>query len=243
MATENRARAEAHDHGHGHHHRDVSGGWLRPAVFGAMDGLVTNVSLIAGVGGGGGSAHTIVLTGLAGLVAGACSMATGEYVSVSTQRDTEHAALDLERRELAADPEGELQELADIYVSKGLTPDLAMEVAKQLHDGDQTLQAHAEAELGITLDNVASPWSAALTSAVAFTIGSALPLIAILLTTPTWRSPVTFLAMLVALAVTGSVSARLGGANRRRAVVRVIVGGALAMAVTYGIGRLVGGRL
>jgi VIT1/CCC1 family predicted Fe2+/Mn2+ transporter len=216
---------------------------LRAGVLGANDGIVSTAGLVLGVAATTTQRAPILTAGLAGLVAGALSMAAGEYVSVSTQRDTEHAALDLERRELAADPEGELHELAGIYVSKGLTPDLAMEVAKQLHDGDQTLQAHAEAELGLTLDNLVSPWSAAITSALSFTIGSALPLIAILLTTPSWRSPVTFLAMLVALAVTGSVSARLGGANRRRAVIRVIVGGALAMAVTYGIGRLVGGRL
>jgi vacuolar iron transporter family protein len=216
---------------------------LRAGVLGANDGIVSTAGLVLGVAATTSSRSPILAAGLAGLVAGALSMASGEYVSVSTQRDTERAALDLERRELADDPEGELQELADIYEAKGLTPDLARQVAEQLHDGEGALAAHAEAELGITLENLVSPWHAAITSAVSFTIGSALPLIAILLTPPSWRSPVTFLAMLVALVITGSVSARLGGAGRRRAVVRVVVGGALAMAVTYGIGRLVGPSL
>jgi vacuolar iron transporter family protein len=216
---------------------------LRAGVLGANDGIVSTAGLVLGVAATTSLRQPILTAGLAGLVAGALSMASGEYVSVSTQRDTERAALDLERRELAEDPEGELQELADIYESKGLTPELALEVAQQLHGGDRTLQAHAEAELGITLNDMVSPWSAAITSAVAFTIGSALPLIAILVAPPSWRSLGTFLAMLVALVVTGSVSARLGGAGRRRAVIRVVVGGAIAMAVTYGIGRLVGSAL
>ena len=213
---------------------------LRAGVLGANDGIVSTAGLVLGVAAATASRASILTAGLAGLVAGALSMASGEYVSVSTQRDTERAALELERRELATDPEGELQELADIYQAKGLTAELALEVARQLHEGDSALAAHAEAELGITLHNLVSPWKAAVTSAVSFFIGSALPLLAVLLTTPTWRSPVTFLSMLVALVVTGSVSARLGGARRGRAVVRVVVGGALAMAVTYGIGRLVG---
>jgi vacuolar iron transporter family protein len=216
---------------------------LRAGVLGANDGIVSTAGLVLGVAATTTDRTAILTAGLAGLVAGALSMASGEYVSVSTQRDTERAALDLERRELRDDPEGELQELAEIYQRKGLTPELAMEVATQLHAGDNALEAHAEAELGITVENLVSPWNAAFTSAVAFTIGSALPLVAILVTSPSWRSLVTFLAMLVALVITGSVSARLGGAGRRRAVVRVVVGGAIAMAVTYGIGRLVGSAL
>jgi vacuolar iron transporter family protein len=216
---------------------------LRAGVLGANDGIVSTAGLVLGVAATTTDRTAILTAGLAGLVAGALSMASGEYVSVSTQRDTERAALDLERRELRDDPEGELQELAEIYQRKGLTPELAMEVATQLHAGDNALEAHAEAELGITVENLVSPWNAAFTSAVAFTIGSALPLVAILVTSPSWRSLVTFLAMLLALVITGSVSARLGGAGRRRAVVRVVVGGAIAMAVTYGIGRLVGSAL
>jgi VIT1/CCC1 family predicted Fe2+/Mn2+ transporter len=216
---------------------------LRAGVLGANDGIVSTAGLVLGVAATTTDRAPILTAGLAGMVAGALSMASGEYVSVSTQRDTERAALDLERRELAADPEGELQELAEIYEAKGLTPDLARQVAEQLHEDDGALAAHAEAELGIALGHLVSPWNAAITSSLSFTIGSALPLIAVLVTTPSWRSPVTFLAMLVALVVTGSVSARLGGSGRRRAVLRVVVGGALAMAVTYGIGRLVGSAL
>jgi vacuolar iron transporter family protein len=216
---------------------------LRAGVLGANDGIVSTAGLVLGVAATTSVRAPIFTAGLAGLVAGALSMAAGEYVSVSTQRDTERAALDLERTELAADPEGELQELAEIYQAKGLTADLARQVAEQLHEGDGALAAHAEAELGITLEHFVSPWNAAITSALSFTIGSTLPLAAVLLTPPSWRSPVTFMAMLVALVVTGSVSARLGGSGRRRAVVRVVVGGALAMAATYGIGRLVGGAL
>ena len=153
---------------------------------------------------------------------------------------TERAALELEKHELATDPEGELDELTGLYQAKGLTPELAREVAIQLTSVGGGLAAHAEVELGIAVEHLVSPWNAAITSGFAFTVGSLLPLIAVLVTSPTSRSPVTFFAMLVALVVTGSVSARLGGADRKRAVVRVVVGGALAMAVTYGIGRLVG---
>lgn len=213
---------------------------LRAGVLGANDGIVSTAGLVLGVAATTTDSKRILVAGLAGLVAGAMSMAVGEYVSVSTQRDTERAALAMERRELAEDPEGELEELAQIYVAKGLTLDLAREVATQLHAGENTLAAHAEAELGITLGHLVNPWNAAITSMLAFAIGSALPLIAVLSTTPSWRSPVTFLAMLVALVVTGSVSARLGRSARRQAVIRVVVGGALAMAITYGIGRLVG---
>jgi vacuolar iron transporter family protein len=216
---------------------------LRAGVLGANDGIVSTAGLVLGVAATTTDSKRILIAGLAGLVSGALSMAVGEYVSVSTQRDTERAALATERRELAEDPEGELEELAHLYEAKGLTSELAREVAVQLHAGDNTLAAHAEAELGITLGQTVSPWNAAVTSMLSFAIGSALPLIAILVTTPSLRSPVTFAAMLVALVVTGSVSARLGASGHRQAVVRVVVGGALAMAITYGIGRLVGRAL
>jgi VIT1/CCC1 family predicted Fe2+/Mn2+ transporter len=213
---------------------------LRAGVLGANDGIVSTAGLVLGVAATTTDSKRIAVAGLAGLVSGALSMAVGEYLSVSTQRDTEHAALALERRELAEDPVGELEELAEMYEAKGLTPELAREVAEQLHAGDHTLAAHAEVELGIKLGEYSNPWSAAITSMISFAIGSALPLIAILVTSPARRSLVTFVTMLVALAVTGSVSARLGGAQHRRAVVRVVVGGALAMAITYAIGRLIG---
>lgn len=216
---------------------------LRAGVLGANDGIVSTAGLVLGVAATTTDGKRILVAGLAGLVAGALSMAAGEYVSVSTQRDTEKAALALERRELRDDPEGELTELAGIYEAKGLTPELAREVATQLHAGDRTLEAHAEAELGITIGQLASPWNAAITSMISFAIGSALPLIAVLVTSPPWRPWVTFLAMLVALVVTGSLSARFGHSDRRTAVLRVVVGGAIAMAVTYGIGRLVGSAI
>jgi len=171
------------------------------------------------------------------------SMGVGEYVSVSTQRDTEHAALDREREELATDPDGELEELVHMYEEKGLSSGLARQVAVELSGGDRVLEVHAEMELGITPGQTVSPWAAAIVSTVSFSIGSLLPLAAILIPPAAWRSWITFVAVLVALALTGSVSARLGGANRGKAVVRVLVGGALAMAITYGIGRLIGGHV
>jgi len=213
---------------------------LRAGVLGANDGIVSTAGLVLGVAASTTDRATIATAGLAGMVAGAMSMAVGEYVSVSTQRDTENALLAKERHELATDPEGELKELAGLFVARGLTPELARQVAEQLHAGDRTLEAHAEVELGISVHHMVNPWSAAIASFVAFTIGALLPLVAILAPPPAHRSWVTFVAVVVALAVTGSVSARLGGARRGRAVVRVVVGGAIAMAVTYGIGRLIG---
>jgi VIT1/CCC1 family predicted Fe2+/Mn2+ transporter len=212
---------------------------LRAGVLGANDGIVSTAGLVLGVAAATTDRAAILTAGLAGLVAGAMSMAVGEYVSVSTQRDTEQALLAKERHELATDPEGELAELAQLYVDRGLTPELAHEVAQQLSAGDRTLEAHAEVELGISVHDLVNPWSAAITSLVSFTLGSLLPLLAILLPEGV-RAPVTFVAVVVALAITGSVSARLGGAHRGRAVVRVVVGGAVAMAVTYGIGHLIG---
>ena len=216
---------------------------LRAGVLGANDGIVSTAGLVLGVAGATVERAPILTAGLAGLVAGAMSMAVGEYVSVSTQRDTERALLAKERAELAADPEGELLELAAIYQHKGLTPELAHEVAVQLSQDGNAFRAHAEAELGIDPHAMVSPWSAAISSFVAFTIGALLPLIAILVPAPSYRVPVTFAAVLIALVITGSVSARLGGARRREAIIRVVVGGALAMAITYGIGHLIGRSL
>jgi VIT1/CCC1 family predicted Fe2+/Mn2+ transporter len=213
---------------------------LRAGVLGANDGIVSVAGLVLGVAAATTDRAPILTAGLAGLVAGAMSMAVGEYVSVSTQRDTEHALLAKERHELATDPEGELAELAELYVHRGLSPELARQVAEELHAGPRKLEAHAEIELGIRVGHSVSPWSAAVSSFLAFTIGGLLPLIAILVCQPSYRSAATFAAMIVALALTGSISARLGGAEPRRAVLRVVVGGALAMAITYGIGRLIG---
>ncbi len=213
---------------------------LRAGVLGANDGIVSVAGLVLGVAGATTDRAAIFTAGMAGLVAGAMSMAVGEYVSVSTQRDTERALLAKERAELLADPEGELDELVQIYQSKGLTPELAKQVAVQLSANGGAFEAHAELELGINPHQLVSPWSATTTSFVSFTLGALLPLIAILVPGPSMRVPVTFVAVLVALVITGSVSAHLGHADRRRAIVRVVVGGALAMAITYVIGRLVG---
>jgi VIT1/CCC1 family predicted Fe2+/Mn2+ transporter len=177
--------------------------------------------------------------GLAGLLAGSLSMAAGEYVSVSTQRDSEQAALDLERRELARTPEAELEELTGLYRQKGLSQELAHEVAVQLTRHD-ALAAHAETELGIDPDGLANPWHAAWASFLAFTAGALLPLLAMVLPPTSLRLPITVVSVLVALIACGWVSARMGGAPVRPAVLRNVLGGALAMAVTYGVGSLLG---
>ena len=176
---------------------------------------------------------------MAGLVAGAVSMALGEYVSVSSQRDSERATLDKERQELVDDPETELEELVGIYRTKGLTPATARLVAEELTAHD-AFAAHVDAELGINPDELTNPWHAAISSALSFTLGALLPLLAIVLASPAMRVPLTFALVIVALAITGSISARLGGAARGRAVARLVIGGALAMAVTYAIGALLG---
>lgn len=211
--------------------------WLRAGVLGANDGIVSTAGLVVGVAATTMNSQTILAAGLAGLVAGAISMAAGEYVSVSTQRDSEQALLAKERRELADQPDYELAELAGIYEKKGLSPATARTVAEELTAHD-AFTAHAEAELGLDPRELTNPWAAAGSSAAAFTCGALLPLLAIVLPPAEWRVPVTVVAVLLALALTGSVSARLGGSRRGRAVLRVVLGGALAMAITYGIGSL-----
>ncbi|MBF6340026.1 VIT family protein [Nocardia abscessus] len=211
--------------------------WLRAGVLGANDGIVSTAGLVVGVAAATTDTAALFTAGIAGISAGAISMAVGEYVSVSTQRDSERALLAKERRELREEPDYELAELTGIYQAKGLTPETARKVAEELTAHD-AFTAHAEAELGLNPAELTNPWQAALSSAVAFTLGALLPLLAILLPPVTARIPVTFAAVLTALALTGSVSARLGGSSRGRAVLRVALGGALAMAVTYGIGQL-----
>jgi vacuolar iron transporter family protein len=214
--------------------------WLRAGVLGANDGIVSTAGIVVGVAGATSARGTIAIAGIAAVVAGALSMAVGEYVSVSSQRDAELALLAKERRELQELPEEELAELADLYVAKGLTPELAGEVARQLTAHD-AFAAHVDVELGIDPDALTSPWQATLASAVSFTVGALLPLLAILAPGAGSRVPVTFLAVLAALALTGWAGARLGGAPPRRAVLRNLVGGILAMAVTYAVGTAVGG--
>jgi VIT1/CCC1 family predicted Fe2+/Mn2+ transporter len=213
--------------------------WLRAGVLGANDGIVSTAGLVIGVAAATSERGAILTAGLAGLAAGAMSMAAGEYVSVSTQRDTERALLAKERRELAEMPEEELAELAALYEQRGLSPALAQQVAVELTEHD-ALAAHAEVELGIDPNELTNPWHAAWASMLAFTVGALLPLIAILLPSPTGRIPLTAASVVLALALTGWISARMGGAALRPAVVRNVGGGALAMAVTYAIGSLVG---
>ena len=223
------------------HEEGINGrlNWLRAAVLGANDGVVSVAGIVMGVAGATSRTHTIFVGGLAGLVAGALSMAAGEYVSVSTQRDTEQALLAKERRELAEEPEEELAELAQIYQDKGLSPDLAIQVARELTAHD-AFAAHAEAELGIDPDDLTNPWQAAAASMCSFTVGALLPLLTITLIPDGVRIPATVVAVVLALILTGWLSATAGEANRLRAVLRNVAGGLLAMLVTYGIGTLVG---
>ncbi len=216
--------------------------WLRAGVLGANDGIVSTAGLVVGVAGATGDRQAILVAGVAGLVAGAMSMATGEYVSVSTQRDSEQALLAKERRELREQPEEEMAELAAIYVGKGLSEPLARQVAEELAAHD-ALAAHAEVELGIDPDALTNPWHAAVASMVAFTIGALLPLLTITLAPAGLRLWVTALSVAAALAVTGFVSARLGFSPRLPAVLRNVIGGLLAMGVTHLIGQLVGTQL
>lgn len=213
--------------------------WLRAGVLGANDGIVSVAGLVVGVAALSTDRGPILTAGVAGLVAGAVSMALGEYVSVSTQRDTERALLATERHELEHTPDAELDELIALYQNKGLSEETARRVAGELTAHD-AFAAHVDIELGIDPDALSNPISAALSSAISFTVGAMLPLIAILAPPPGVRVPVTFVAVLLALALTGAVSAQLGGASRRRAVVRVVVGGALAMIITYAVGQLLG---
>jgi vacuolar iron transporter family protein len=214
--------------------------WLRAGVLGANDGIVSTAGLVVGVAGATTDRSVVLVAGLAGLVAGALSMAGGEYVSVSTQSDTEKAALALEQWELQNLPEDELEELTRIYQSKGLTRDLASDVARQLTAHD-AVAAHAEAELGLDANERTNPWQAAWSSMVSFTVGALLPLLAIILPPLSWRLPVTVVAVTVALILTGALSARLGRAPMAPAVLRVAAVGLLVMAVTFGVGTLVGG--
>lgn len=213
--------------------------WLRAAVLGANDGIVSTAGIVVGVAAATAERGPVFTAGIAGLAAGALSMAVGEYVSVSTQRDTEAALLQQERQELKSQPDAELDELAALYEARGLSPQTARQAAVELTAHDP-LAAHAELELRIDPDQLTNPWQAAFSSAVSFTLGALLPLIAILIPPATYRIPITVVAVLLALAITGLMAARLGGAAPLRPVVRVVLGGALAMAITFGIGHLVG---
>ncbi|CAM3096438.1 VIT family protein [Stackebrandtia soli] len=213
--------------------------WLRAGVLGANDGIVSTAGLVVGVAGATADRTAILTAGVAGLVAGSFSMAGGEYVSVSTQRDTEDAMVRLEKRELAEMPEQELAELTDIYRDKGLSPELAARVAAELTEKD-ALRAHAEAELGIDPDDLVNPWHAAFASFFSFAIGALLPLIAIILPPTSARVWTCGVAVVIALALTGYTSAWLGQARRWRAVLRNVGMGAITMVVTYLVGLVFG---
>ena len=213
--------------------------WLRAGVLGANDGIISTAGLVVGVAAGTSDRSTIAAAGIAGVVAGAVSMALGELVSVSTQRDVERALVGKERRELAEMPEAELHELRSLLHRKGLSRETAAAAAEELTAHD-ALGAHLDIELGIDPHDLAKPWPAAFSSACAFVAGALLPLVAVLLPSEPWRVPVTAIAVLLALTLTGAVSATLGRSPRTPAVIRLVVGGAAAMAVTYAVGQLVG---
>lgn len=226
------------------HESNVSGrlNWLRAGVLGANDGIVSTASLVVGVAGATNDQTAILVAGVAGLFAGAMSMAAGEYVSVSTQRDSEKALLAKERRELEEEPEEELAELAHLYMQKGISEELALLVAEELTAHD-ALAAHAEVELGIDPDQLTDPWQAAWASMVAFTVGALLPLLTITLSPESARLWVTAGSVAGALALTGWASARFGYGPPGRAVIRNVVGGLLAMGITHLIGSLVGAQI
>jgi vacuolar iron transporter family protein len=224
---------------HAEQHLSFRSNWLRAAVLGANDGILSTSSLVLGVAASGASGSAIVTAGVAGLFAGAGSMAAGEYVSVSSQRDTENADLRLEERELASDPEGELAELTGIYEGRGLSPALASQVARAL-SSDDALEAHARDELGLSEDRRARPLQAAGASALSFAVGALLPLLAIGIFGSSLRVLACILVTMLALAGLGALGARLGGAPALPAVARVVFWGAVAMGVTSAIGALVG---
>jgi VIT1/CCC1 family predicted Fe2+/Mn2+ transporter len=226
-------------HPHRHEHRDVSGGWLRPTVFGAMDGLVTNVSLIAGVGGGGLDRSHIILTGLAGLIAGAFSMATGEFTSVSSQNELVRAEVEIERRQLATYPEEEKKELAAAFVDKGVDERLALEVAEQVsRDHDEALRLHAQEELGVDPTELPSPAVAAVSSFFAFAIGAIIPLLSYLAGASSLSLALGIAA--AALFVAGGVVSRMTAQPIWYGGSRQLLLAAIAAGVTYGVGRAIG---
>jgi VIT1/CCC1 family predicted Fe2+/Mn2+ transporter len=213
--------------------------WLRAGVLGADDGIVSVAGIVVGVAGATSSRGAIFTAGMAGLVAGAVSMALGEYVSVSSQRDSEHALVDLEKQELATSADSETTELAGIYRAKGLSESTAAIVASELMAHD-ALGAHLDAELNLDPNDTASPVQAAAASAFAFTLGALLPLLAMMVSPPGLRVTITVIAVLVALGVAGAASARVGGSSPRVAVLRIVIGGAAGLAFTYAVGHFFG---
>ena len=213
--------------------------WLRAAVLGANDGIVSVAAVVVGVAGATEDTKVILTAGVAALVAGALSMAVGEYVSVSTQRDTEKALLEKEKHELEIHPESELEELVNIYQNKGLSRETAELVGRELTDHD-AYGTHAEVELGINPNNLTNPWYAAYASGLAFLCGASIPIITIVLTPTSYELMATFASVIIALIITGVLSANAGGSQKRAAIVRVVLGGIVAMATTFLVGKLFG---
>lgn len=211
--------------------------WLRAAVLGANDGIVSISGLVLGVAGATNSTELILTTGVAGIMAGSLSMAVGEYVSVSSSRDTQHALIQKKKYELKHYPQEKQEVLTIIYQKKGLSPKTAAIVAKELTDKDP-IKACLDAEVGINPEDLTNPWHAAIASALSFFAGSLIPLAAILLPPPAIRIPVSFLAIIFTLIITGAVSGRISGANIPRAILRIVIGGVFAMSITYIIGRI-----
>lgn len=230
------------DHKAAERHLGGRAAWLRAAVLGANDGLISTAALMVGVAAADSSRSAILVAGVAGLTAGALSMAAGEYVSVSSQRDTERADLELERRELATDPVAEHEELVRIYRGRGLSEPLARQVADELSELDQ-LRVHARDELGFDIDALANPVQAAVVSASSFVVGAIVPILIVAIVSAGLRVPLTMLVSLAGLVTLGAVGARLGGAPQGRAAVRVLIGGTLALVISLGIGRLTGAAI
>ncbi len=230
------------EHEVGHEHRDVSGGWLRPTVFGMVDGLVSNFGLIAGVAAASGGSKPVVVAGVAGLFAGAFSMGSGEYISVRSQNESMQAELEVERSELESNPEAELQELTQIYINRGVDPELAQLVAEQLSvDPHQALEIHAQEELGVDIHDLPNPWTAAFSSFLSFSVGALLPLLPFLFGADLlWLAA---LLTLVGLFVTGAITSRFTSKPWHYAGGRQLLLGAVTFAVTYGIGHLVGANI
>ena len=213
--------------------------WLRAGVLGAIDGIVSTAGIVMGVAGAAVSDEALIASGVAGLVAGAISMAVGEYVSVSSQRDTEKAEIDVLRKRLDENPENQRLSLARTFEREGLSKKTSLAVAAELSDSD-AIGAHARYELGINADELTNPWHAAWASMIAFVVGAIIPLIAMVASPDSVRVVATIVAVVIALIITGTTSARLGGAPVGRAIVRVVIGGLAAMLITYAIGALVG---
>lgn len=213
--------------------------WLRAGVLGANDGIISVAAVVVGVAGATTTTAPILASGVAALVGGALSMAVGEYVSVSSQSDSEHALIAKEREELATMPDEELEELTALYEAQGISRETARQVAIELTEKD-ALRAHLAAELGIDPDDVVSPWHAAFASMLAFLCGGLLPFIFVLAVPAPWKVAVTFVAVLAALVLTGTISARIGGSSKRLGTLRIVIGGAVALAVTFGIGAILG---